>query len=99
MVSRQCARAKIHKHTHSKLQPIQVPKRKFVRVHVDLVGPFPTSSEGYTHIFMMVDITTRWGGGHPSILYNCEGLQRSLLQRLGEPFQGARSVQGWAYKT
>jgi hypothetical protein len=49
----------------SQLQPIQVPKRKFAHVHVDLVGPFPTSSEGYTHIFIILDRTTRWAEAVP----------------------------------
>ena len=29
------------------------------RAHMDLVGPMP-ASEGFTHLFTVVDITTRW---------------------------------------
>ncbi len=60
-----CARAKIHRHVHAPQQPIPVPKRKFAHVHVDLVGPFPVSAEGYTHLFTMVDTVERPGGRRP----------------------------------
>ena len=29
-------------------------------LHMDLVGPLPTSKEGFTHLFTIVDRTTRW---------------------------------------
>jgi hypothetical protein len=44
-----CARSKVHKHVHSSPQPIPMPRRKFAHVHVDLVGPFPVSCEGWLH--------------------------------------------------
>jgi hypothetical protein len=37
-----------------------VPERRFTHVHLDIVGPLPTSSEGYSYLFTMVDRSTRW---------------------------------------
>jgi hypothetical protein len=48
-------------HRHVKLQPehIPVPRRRFAHLHIDLVGPLP-SSAGCTHLFTIVDRTTPW---------------------------------------
>jgi hypothetical protein len=32
---------------------------------VDLVGPLPVSKEGFTHLFTMVDHSTRWAEAVP----------------------------------
>jgi hypothetical protein len=37
-----------------------VPERRFTHVHVDIVGPLPTSAEGFSYLFTMVDWSTRW---------------------------------------
>ena len=55
-----CARSKIQTHARAPVTPIPVPLRRFDHVHVDIVGPLPPSSEGWTHLFTMVDRTTRW---------------------------------------
>ena len=36
---------------------IPVPLHKFSHVHVDLVGPWPRSAEGHTHLLTVVDNT------------------------------------------
>jgi hypothetical protein len=56
----QCAKGKITSHISSPVQPIAVPQARFSHIHVDLVGPLPTSREGYTHIMAMIDRSTRW---------------------------------------
>jgi hypothetical protein len=61
-VARSCLGCQLGKvHRHIKLQPetIAVPHRRFSHLHVDLVGPLPTSS-GYNHLFTIIDRTTRW---------------------------------------
>ncbi len=50
---------------HSPVQTIPVPARRFAHVHADLVGPFPVSKEGFTHLFTMVDRSTRWAEAVP----------------------------------
>ena len=55
----QCQRCKIQRHTRSPIAPISTPDERFAHVHIDLVGPLP-SSQGYTHLLTMVDRFTRW---------------------------------------
>jgi hypothetical protein len=54
-----CQSRKIHRHSHTVPQHIPLPHRKFSHIHVDLVGPLPPS-QGFTHIFTIIDRTTRW---------------------------------------
>jgi hypothetical protein len=42
------------------VQPIAVPLTRFSHLHLDLVGPLPTSAEGYNHLLTIVDRSTRW---------------------------------------
>ena len=46
------------------VQHIDVPPRRFSHVHVDLVGPLP-SVRGYTHVFTVVDRSTRLPAAYP----------------------------------
>ena len=55
-----CARGKVHRHVHTPVHAFATPSRRFAHLHVDLVGPLPSSKEGYTHLFTIVDRTTRW---------------------------------------
>ncbi len=61
----QCARAKVNRHAHTPVKPISIPRRKFVHIHLDLVGLFPVSQEGYSHLLTMVDRSTRWAEAVP----------------------------------
>jgi len=56
----QCQRSKVTQQPAAPLQPIAVPSRRFAHVHIDLVGPLPTTSAGNNHILTMVDRATRW---------------------------------------
>ena len=42
-----------------------VPLHKFSHMHVDLVGLWPSSAEGHTHLLTVVDRTTRWAEALP----------------------------------
>lgn len=42
------------------LQPIQIPARPFEQVGMDLLGPFPTSSQGNKWIIVATDYLTRY---------------------------------------
>ncbi len=85
----QCARTKVNLHAHTPVQPIQVPRRKFAHIHIDLVGPFPTSAEGYTHLLTMVDRATRWAEATPisgtSVRDCAEAFFRGWISRFGVP--------------
>jgi len=54
-----CQRAKVHRHVQVPPQHIPVPSRRFSHIHVDLVGPLP-ASKGFTHLFTIMDRTSRW---------------------------------------
>jgi cleavage and polyadenylation specificity factor subunit 1 len=55
-----CARGKVLTHVKSEVKEIPVPAARFEHVHVDIVGPFPTSPEGFSYVLTMVDRTTKW---------------------------------------
>jgi transposase InsO family protein len=44
---------------HLQPEQIEVPRRRFANVHVDLVGPLPRSA-GYSYLLTVLDKTTRW---------------------------------------
>jgi len=54
-----CQRAKVQRHVRLRPAVIPVPSRRFSHIHVDLVGPLPPS-RGYTHLFTIIDRTSRW---------------------------------------
>ena len=54
-----CQRGKILRHVQIRPEKIPVPFRRFSHVHVDLVGPLP-SSHGFTYLFTCIDRSTRW---------------------------------------
>jgi len=55
-----CSRSKVISQPHVAVQPIPIPGRRFSHVHIDLVGPLPMSSEGFSHILTIVDRSSRW---------------------------------------
>jgi hypothetical protein len=56
----QCVRGKVSPQPAAPIQPIPATDRKFTHVHVDTVSPLPTSAEGFSYLFTMVDRSTRW---------------------------------------
>ena len=54
-----CQWSKIHTHVHASVPAILVPSRQFFHIHLDLVGPLP-SSHGFTYLLTMIDRTTCW---------------------------------------
>jgi Integrase zinc binding domain/Integrase core domain len=55
-----CAHGKILTHVKSPVKEIPVPAARFSHVHVDIVGPLPTSPEGHSHLLTIINRTTRW---------------------------------------
>ncbi len=55
-----CARGKASPQHTAPVQPIPIPEWHFTHMHVDLVGPLPTSAEGFKYLFTMVDRSSRW---------------------------------------
>jgi len=55
-----CARGKVTRQPTAAIQPIAVPTQRFSHVHLDLVGPLPTSKDGFRYLLTMVDRASRW---------------------------------------
>jgi cleavage and polyadenylation specificity factor subunit 1 len=83
-----CQSSKIHRHARAPVQPIPIPDRPFSHVHVDIVGPLPTS-HGHTHLLTIVDRTTRWPEAIPLASTTAEDCARAFLHgwvsRFGAP--------------
>jgi len=60
-----CNTGKVTVQENTAVQPIPLPSMRFQHVHVDIVGPLPTSGEGFTHLLTVVDRTTRWPEAMP----------------------------------
>ena len=54
-----CQQSKIQSPVKSSVPRIPVLGRRFVHIHLDLVGPLP-SSQGFSYLLMMIDRTSRW---------------------------------------
>ncbi len=61
----QCARGKVTCQETTPVMKIAVPQSKFQHVHVDLVGPLPTSADGSAYLMTVLDRTTRWPEAFP----------------------------------
>jgi cleavage and polyadenylation specificity factor subunit 1 len=84
----QCQKSKISTHVHVAAEHIAVPHRRFAHIHVDIVGPLPTSCT-YTHLFTVIDRTTRWPEAVPinaTTAADCAAaLMSGWIQRFGVP--------------
>uniref|UniRef100_A0A5S6QWK7 Integrase_H2C2 domain-containing protein n=1 Tax=Trichuris muris TaxID=70415 RepID=A0A5S6QWK7_TRIMR len=63
-----CQRTKIHRHVKTPPKELPIPDTRFDHVHVDLVGPLP-SSRRYAYLLTMGDRFNRWPEAVP--LRNC----------------------------
>src|SRR5450830_485225 len=83
-----CQRSKVSVHVQLTPEHVDVPKRRFSHVHVDLVGPLPQSN-GFTYLFTVVDRTTRWPEAYPLSAITAADCARALfdgwIQRFGVP--------------
>jgi hypothetical protein len=83
-----CQLGKVQRHVTLEPEHIPVPHRRFSHVHVDLVGPLPKSA-GFTHLFTVMDRTTRWPEAIPlssTAAADCAAaLFTGWIQRFGVP--------------
>ena len=83
-----CQQSKVQTHIHSQVPAIPVPSRRFSHVHIDIVGPLP-SSQGFSYLLTMIDRTTRWPEVAPMQTISAEACVRTFIStwvsRFGVP--------------
>ena len=83
-----CQLSKVQRHTSAPLSKFLPPDARFDHVHIDLVGPLP-SSNGCTYLLTCVDRFSHWPEAHP--LPDCtadsvaHGLLTCWIARFGVP--------------
>lgn len=84
----QCQKCKVHRHTTSSLASFP-PTERFEHLHVDIVGPLPTSPQGYRYLVTMIDRTTRWPEAIPTDDTSAESIAKIIYEnwitRFGSP--------------
>ena len=84
----QCQQGKVLCNVHICPEKIHVPFRRFAHVHVDLVGPLP-SSHGFTYLFTCIDRSTRWPEAIPltgiSVVDCASDMFHGWISRFGLP--------------
>ncbi|GFW20809.1 hypothetical protein TNCV_1050301 [Trichonephila clavipes] len=90
-----CQRSKVHRHTKTPLGTFALPDARFSHIHVDWIGPLP-SSEGKSFCLTIVDRFTRFGC--PVYLTTDQGRQfeAALFKELTK-FLGTNRIRTTSY--
>ena len=73
-----CQKAKIVRHTETGFGKFTQPNRRFGHIHVDIVGPLPTS-QGYRYLFTTIDRSTRWPEAVPMVDASTDSCVSALI--------------------
>lgn len=83
-----CQRSKVIRHTHSELGQFESCER-FDRVHIDIIGPLPSTPEGFRYCVTAIDRYTRWPEAFPVATITAEAVAKVIFEgwicRFGSP--------------
>ena len=75
-----CQRAKVTSQPASQpatpVEKMEIPQQRFSHVHVDLVGPLPTSRASHRYLLTAIDYSTRWFEAVPLVNISAEACRR-----------------------
>jgi len=76
----QCSRGKVVPgQSASTVEKIDIPATRFYHIHLDVVGPLPTTATGNRYLITMVDRTSRWPEAVPVTEVDTETILQTLV--------------------